>query len=96
MNNLLKYRVETSLGAAFISMLSVFFVALTFVAVKNFETDMDMEMIMSGSNTVKVRKMSATELILLREWISSNSIEVPDGEGYNYLRHRYPEKPWLQ
>jgi len=96
LKNPLTINIESSLGAIYLSMLSMFFIGLIFIAVKNFETDMDVDMIMNISNSISTRKMSQTELVLLREWIKNSEVEIPEGQGYKYLMREYPNRPWLQ
>lgn len=93
MKNPLTYRMESSLGAVFISLLALFFTGLMFTAVKNFESDIDV--MTSNTSTVSALKVSPAELNLVREWIDYNHIEVPEGSGYKYLVRKYPNKPWL-
>lgn len=93
MKNPLTFRVESSLGAAFISLLSLFFIGMLFAAVKNFDSDIDIMTATSGE--VKVVRVSETERLLMQDWISSNSIDLPEGRGYRYLIGKYPDRPWL-
>jgi len=94
MKNPLTFRTESSLGAVFISLLSLFFLGLIFIAIKNFNTDID---IMTGThdNSTRINRISQTELVLIQTWIQDNKIEVPDGRGYKYLLRKYPSRPWL-
>lgn len=93
LKNLNTFRVESSLGAAFISLLSLFFIGLLFIAVKNFDSDIDIMTATSGN--IKVIKVSESERILIQDWINTNNIEVPEGKGYRYLVGEYPNRPWL-
>lgn len=96
MKNPLTFQIESSLGAVFVSLLSMFFIGLIFIAVKNFETDTDIEtMLMTTENNKKPRTISATELVMMQEWIQENNVEIPDGMGYRYLTRKYPSKPWI-
>lgn len=93
MRNPLTFRVESSLGAAFVSLLSMFFIGLLFIAIKNFETDVDI-MSMDTQNN-RIRTTSKTEFNLMKEWVDDNDINIPEGSGPRYLRREYPDKPWL-
>mgnify|MGYP001592713850 CR=1 FL=1 len=93
MKNPLTYKMESSLGAVFISLLALFFIGLLFIAIKNFNTDIDIMTV--SSNTPNIRKISDSELALVQEWIKINHVEIPEGRGYNYLMRRYPGRPWL-
>ena len=93
MKNPLTFHVESSLGAVFISLLAMFFIGLMLVAVKNFESDLD---IMSTTNTnTSIKTASPTELAMVREWVATNNIELKEGQGYRYLLRKYPSRPWL-
>lgn len=93
LKNPLTYRVESSLGAVFICLLSLFFIGLLFIAVKNFETDVD---IMTTTGTgIKTLKISGEETVLIKDWISRNNVIIPSGSGYRYLLRKYPDRPWL-
>lgn len=91
--NPLTFRVESSLGAVFISLLSMFFIGLLFIFIKNFNTDID---IMSGTlGNRSINKISQTEVFLMQAWIVDNNVNIPEGSGYRYLVRKYPERPWL-
>ena len=94
MKNPLTFQVESSLGAVFLSLLSVFFIGLLFIAMKNFSSDIDVLSAVSGNN--KVVRMSQTERLLIWQWVSDNEIEIPEDQGYNYLIKKYPLRPWLE
>lgn len=90
--NPLTLEIESRLGAAYIVLLSLFFIGLMFIALKNFNFDM----IVMESNQVRIRTISSTERQLMEIWVFDNDIEIPEGEGYRYLIRQYPEKPWLR
>ena len=93
MKNPLTFRTESSLGAVFISLLSMFFIGLLFISIKNAENDID---IVNGTYAATgARKISHTELSLIRSWLSENNIDIPEGRGYKYLIRKYPDRPWL-
>ena len=92
MKNLLTFRVESSLGAAFISLLSLFFISLLFIAIKNFDSDIDV--MTATGNSIKLSKVTETERLLMGEWVAENSIDIPEGSGYRYLIRKYPSRPW--
>ena len=85
-------QVESRLGAAYITLLSLFFVGLLFIAVKNFNSDV----VILESDTTKVKTISSTERTLIEYWVGENNIEIPKGEGYRYLMRKYPHKPWIK
>ena len=88
------FRIESSLGAVFISLLSMFFIGLLFISIKNFNSDVD---IINGTyNNARVSKVSQTELVLIKDWVQDNKINIPEGRGYRYLIRKYPNKPWLE
>ena len=93
LKNPLTYRVESSLGATFILLLTTFFISLFFIAMKNFNTDIDI--LTLDYSTPKIRKISRSEVVFIQEWIKINQIEIPEGLGYNYLVRKYPDRPWL-
>jgi hypothetical protein len=93
MKNPITFRVESSLGAVFISLLAFFFIGLIFIAVKNFETDIDVMTSISNSN--RITHLSESERILIVEWAEYNDVTIPDGRGYRYLVRKYPDRPWL-
>lgn len=93
MKNPITFRVESSLGAVFISLLSFFFIGLLFISIKNFETETDVMDITAGNN--KVSNFSNPERALMRNWILDNDVELPEGSGYKYLIRKYPDRPWL-
>lgn len=92
MSNPLTVQVESRLGAAYISLLGLFFVGLIFIALKNFNSDS----IILDSQTVQVKTISTTERYLINGWITENQIEVPEGKGYKYIIQRYPSRPWFK
>lgn len=92
MENPLTTRVESYLGAIFISLFALFFVGLIFIALKNFQSDSDI----LSAQEVKVKNISATERALMENWIQENSIKIPEGQGYRYLIQQYPARPWLK
>lgn len=93
MKNPLTFRVESSLGAVFISLLALFFIGLIFIAIKNFNSDID---IMNGTyDNSRIIRVSQTEQILIQAWVHDNNIDVPDGLSYKYLLRKYPGRPWL-
>ena len=92
MNNPLTMQVESRLGAAYVSLLGLFFVGLIFIALKNFNSDS----IILDSQTAQVKTISTTERDLINFWIQDNQIEIPKGRGYKYIIQRYPSKPWFR
>jgi len=92
MKNPLTFRVESSLGAVFISMLSLFFIGLIFIFMKNLESDID---IMSA-NDGPIKSISRADILRIKRWTDQNNIDIPEGEGYRYILRKYPDKPWLE
>lgn len=92
MTNPLTVRVESRLGAVYISLLTMFFIGLFFIALKNFNSDL----VILDSQSAQVKTISTTERYLIDGWIRDNQIEVPEGKGYRYVIHQYPSKPWLR
>jgi len=92
MENPLTMQVESRLGAAYISLLSLFFIGLMFIALKNFNSDA----IVLESDATRVKTISTTERQLIENWVQDNNIQIPEGEGYRYLMRIYPNKPWIR
>ena len=90
--NPLTTQVESRLGAVYISLLTLFFIGLIFIALKNFNSDS----IALNSQTAQVKTISNTERYLIDGWLKENQIEVPDGKGYRYVIQKYPSKPWFR
>lgn len=92
MENPLTTRVESYLGAIFISLLALFFVGLIFISLKNLQSDTEI----LNAQEVRVKNISATERILMDNWIQENAITIPEGRGHKYLIQKYPLRPWLK
>lgn len=92
MHNFLTTQIESYMGAIFISLLTVFFVSLMFVAKAHFNSDIAL----INAQQVQVKTISATERVLMRDWIKENNIKMPETVGYRYLYKKYPAKPWLK
>ena len=92
MKNLVTFKVESILGATFISVLSIFFVSILFIEMKNFNSDTDIMAI----DTSSIKFISSTERIEIQNWVRSNNIKIPSGQGYRYVLRTYPDKPWLE
>lgn len=90
--NPLTTQVESRLGAAYISLMALFFVGLIFIAMKNFNSDA----VLLEADQTRVKTISGTERILIENWVRENNIELPEGEGYRYLIRKYPNKPWIR
>lgn len=90
--NPLTTQVESRLGAAYISLMALFFVGLIFIALKNFNTDVS---VLEADQT-RIKTISGTERTLIANWVKENDIELPEGEGYRYLMRKYPNKPWIR
>lgn len=85
-------QVESRLGAAYITLLSMFFVGLVFIALKNFNSDV----IVLESDPTRVKTISSTERELIENWVKDNNVDIPEGEGFRYLIRLYPDKPWIR
>lgn len=90
--NPLTTQVESRLGAAYISLMALFFVGLIFIAMKNFNSDA----VLLEADQTRVKTISGTERTLIENWVRENNIELPEGEGYRYLTRKYPNKPWIR
>lgn len=90
--NPLTTQIESRLGATYISLLTLFFVGLIFIALKNFNSDS----IVLGAQSTQVKTISNTERYLIEGWIKENQIEIPEGKGYRYVTQKYPSKPWFR
>ncbi len=76
------------------SLLSLFFISLLLVAVKNANSDVDIINATYMNN--KITRISQNERFLIQQWIKDEKIEVPEKSGYNYLVKKYPNRPWLE
>lgn len=92
MNNPFTNRVESYLGAIFISLLALFFIGFMFISLKNLQSDTDI----INAQGVQVKTISETERALIKIWITDNNIQIPEGKGYKYLIQQHPSKPWLR
>lgn len=92
MRNILTVQIESYVGAIFISLLAAFFVGLIFISIKNFNSDVTI----ITSEQARVKTISATERVLISNWIRENKIEIPEEVGYRYLIEKYPSRPWLK
>lgn len=90
--NPLTTQVESRLGAAFITLLALFFVGLIFIALKNFSSDV----LVLEADTTQVKTISGTERLLIQNWVEDNNIVIPEGQGYRYVIRKYPNKPWVR
>ena len=93
MKNPLTSNVESSLGAVFISLLTFFFIGLVFIAIKNFNSDIDVMAATDSNNKVSI--VSQSERTLIQQWIEANGVQLPAGTGYKYILRKYPGRPWL-
>lgn len=75
-------------------LLSLFFVSLLLIAVKNANSDVDI--INSTYINNKITRVSQDERFLIQQWLEERKIEIPEGSGYNYLIKKYPKRPWLE
>ena len=91
MTNPFTIQVESGLGAIFILVLSIFFIGILFITVKNYDSDT----IALGATQTEVKSMSSTERQLIAHWIQDNNIPLPEGKGYRYILAQYPNRPWL-
>ncbi len=92
MNNPFTNRVESYVGAIFISLLALFFIGLMFISLKNLQSDTDV----INAQDVQIKTISETERALIKTWIEENNIQIPEGKGYKYLIQQFPSKPWLK
>ncbi len=92
MKNILTFKVESALGVVFISMLSVFFVSILFIEIKNFNSDSDV----FDSTSPSIKFVSPAERAQIQQWVIDNHIHLLAGQGFRYLIKTYPDKPWLE
>ena len=92
MSNPFTAKVESYIGAVFISLLAAFFIGLIFISLKNLQSDTEV----LNAQEVKVKTMSGTERALIKTWLNENEIQIPEGKGYKYLIQQYPSKPWIR
>lgn len=79
------------MGAMFVLLLSGFLFGFLYIAVRNFNSDLEI----IGAGAAEVRGISATQRQLIDRWVSENDIRIPEGQGYRWLLRTYPSKPWL-
>lgn len=92
MDNPLTTQVESRLGAAYITLLALFFIGLIFIALKNFNSDV----LVLEADQAQVKTISGTERKLIENWVKDRDIVIPEGEGFRYLIRKYPDKPWIR
>lgn len=92
MRNPLTFEVEGYMGAAFIALLGGFLIAFFFIAIKNFNTDVDI----LNSSQASIKTISPTERGLIDNWLRDTGTEIPAGKGYRYIINAYPDKPWFR
>ncbi len=92
MKNILTLKVESALGAIFISLLSIFLVSIMFIAMKNFESDDDI----ANASRSTIKFLSLNERLEIKTWVTNNNINIPPGKGFRYVIKTYPDKPWLE
>ena len=90
--NPLTTQVESRLGAAYISLMALFFIGLIFIALKNFNSDV----VLLEADQTRIKTISSTERTLIEGWVKENNIELPEGEGYRHLIRKYSNKPWIR
>jgi len=91
MANPLTLEVESRMGIVFVFLIALFFAGILFTVIKNFSSDQ----IVLDASTTQIKTITSTERQLIAQWVNSNSIELPDGEGYRYFVQQYPNRPWL-
>ena len=92
MRNPLTFCIESWLGSVFVLAFSAFLVGWFFIAMKNFDSEMQILV----SPNVKLKTISPEEKILIEEWIKKTNPGLSAQEvGYRYLIKKYPDKPWL-
>ena len=93
MRNVIRFQVESYLGAAFMAALTIFVVGFLFTSMKAFNADIDI----LSNQEAKIKIISLGEKNLINEWASQNDINIPDGKPrYRYILENYPERPWLR
>lgn len=90
--NPLTTQVESRLGAAYVSLMALFFIGLIFIALKNFSSDV----LILEADQAQVKTISGTERRLIENWVKDNDVIIPEGEGFRYLIRKYPNKPWIR
>lgn len=90
--NPLTFRIESWVGAVLVLGFSAFMVGIFIVALKNFNSDVD---ILNASGT-KVKTIPSYERAMIDEWISKSNIGLSVQEvGYRYILQHFPDKPWI-
>lgn len=97
MRNPFTFVVESSLGAFFISLSAILFIALLYISVSNFNSDIEILNADQNQVSASTHYISSTEKILINSWANENSIQAPQGRSfYKYLIDKYPDRPWLE
>ena len=91
MRNFLTFQIESWIGAVFVISLAGFFIGFLFISMKNFDSDISLLDVSQSS----IKGISQTERILIKNWVDTNNVQVPEGKGFRYLINKYPSKPWL-
>ncbi len=91
MRNPLTFQVESYMGAAFVAALCCFLVAMFFISVKNFTSDLDI----MNATTPQLKRGATTQQELVDNWLAENGITLPEGTTYQEILHLFPTKPWL-
>jgi hypothetical protein len=94
MRNPFTFQVESYSGAIFMLLIGAFFTSFLYIAIKNFNSDLD---VLDAQGAVAhIKTISPTQRLLMESWMRDNNIELPEGKNLRWLLTQYPNRPWLQ
>ena len=69
MRNPLSFRVESLMGSLFLASIALFFVAFLFIAMKNFNSDIESETVQTANQFWRIKKISELNKQILEKEI---------------------------
>lgn len=94
MRNPFTFQIESYSGAVFMLLVGAFFASFMYIAIKNFDTDI--ETLDAQHVTAKIKTISPAQRELMEIWMRENGVELPEGESLRWLIRKYPDRPWLK
>jgi hypothetical protein len=92
MRNPLTIKIETWLGGVMILAISASLVGFFIIAVKNFNSDVDV----LNATTAKAKVISPQERMLIDQWLEENNAGISAQDvGYKYILNKFPNRPWI-
>lgn len=94
MRNPFTFQIESYSGAFLMFLVGAFFVSFMYIAIKNFDTDI--ETIDAEHASSRIKTISPAQRELMDIWMREKGISLPEGESYRWLLKQYPDRPWLR